>query len=820
MHILSLNFTILKFCGVWRPLPWHTGWKFVLYNCYTLIITFFISTFIVSEFIDLVSSFDSVEEFAQGSFMLLSIITVFGKMMVFLIKRREIIELTNDLVNDVCEPRDAAEIQIQARSKRDARWITSWCSVLFMSTAFLMILQSIIMDLPERKLLFEGWFPYAYNSTQIVFLFTYFHQAVTLSTGATVNSAFDTLFPGLIILTCSQMKILKYRFEAIPQIISARKKSSESNGDEDDEKKNRELETQLLTDCIRHHVRIFRLADTLNEIFGFVIFLQFSISSLVLCVNVYRASRMKIFSTEFVPIIMYLASLLTQIFIMCYYGNELSLESMDICEAVYSMDWTSLSPGMNKSLMVIMLCSQRPITFICYSVISLSLVAFTRLIKLSYSVFNIFPGTRCSKLRIILYHSELMLSHKRFMTRLDGGPVIPKMHILSLNFTIFKFLGLWRPLSWLTGWKFVLYNCYTVIVVLFVFTFVVSEFIELFCSFNSVEEFAQGSFVLLSMIAMSGKMAVLLIKRREIIALTNDLVNDVCEPRNAVEIQIQARSKHNARWIASRYVVLFVSTAFLMVLQSIIMDIPERKLMFKGWLPYAYNSTQIVFLFTYFHQVVTASAGATVNSAFDTLFPGLIILTCAQMNTLKHRFEAMPQIIKTRITASESNGDEDDEKKNRELEAQLLTDCIRHHVRIFQLANTLNGIFGFVIFLQFSISTLVLCVSVYEVSRMKIFSIEFVPIIMYLASMLTQIFILCYYGNELSLQSMDICEAVYSMDWTSLSTGMNKSLIVIMLCSQRPITFICYNVISLSLVAFTRLIKLSYSVFNVISQND
>ncbi|XP_043285615.1 odorant receptor Or1-like [Venturia canescens] len=389
MHTLSLNFTILKFFGLWRPLPWLTGWKFVLYNCYTVIIIVLVFTFLVSLFIDFFSSFNSVEDFAQGSFILLTVIALFGKMVVLLTKRREIIELTNDLINDVCEPRDAAEIQIQARSKRDARWIASWCLVLFVSTAFLMVLTSIIADIPERKLIVKGWFPYAYNSTQTVFLFTFFHQVIATNTGATVNSAFDTLFPGLIILTCSQMKILKYRFEAIPQIISSRKKSSENNGDEDEEKKNRELEAQLLTDCIRHHVRIFQLASTLNGIFGFVIFLQFSISSLVLCVSVYEVTRVDVFSLEFVPIVMYLASMLTQIFILCYYGNELSVQSVDICQAVYRMDWTSFHIGTKSSLIVIMLRSQRPITFVCYNVIVLSLNAFTSLIKLSYSVFNV-----------------------------------------------------------------------------------------------------------------------------------------------------------------------------------------------------------------------------------------------------------------------------------------------------------------------------------------------------------------------------------------------------------------------------------------------
>lgn len=51
---------------------------------------------------------------------------------------------------------------------------------------------------------------------------------------------------------------------------------------------------------------------------------------------------------------------------------------------------------------------------------------------------------------------------------------------------------------------------------------------------------------------------------------------------------------------------------------------------------------------------------------------------------------------------------------------------------------------------------------------------------------------------------MDICHAVYRMDWTSFRTETKKSMIMMMLRSQRPITFVCYNVITLSLDAFAR----------------
>nr|AXM05270.1 odorant receptor [Campoletis chlorideae] len=138
----------------------------------------------------------------------------------------------------------------------------------------------------------------------------------------------------------------------------------------------------------------------------------------------------------------------------------------------------------------------------------------------------------------------------------------------------------------------------------------------------------------------------------------------------------------------------------------------------------------------------------------------------------------------------------------------------------FRFADSLNDIFSNVVFLQFALSSLILCVSAYETSAMKLFSPEFAALMLYLCCMLVQIFIYCFYGGELTLQSVDICDAVYRMDQSSLSIKTKKSLVMIMMRALRPITFSCGNVITVSLDSFNRLIKLSYSVYNVLQQRS
>ena len=119
--MLSENFLILQFCGIWRPILWYSGWKKILYNSYTVLILFLIFLIMITELVNLFSSFDTIEEFVNGSFMLFTVICVCGKTGNMLMRRSEIIELTKSLNEDQCIPRGPEEVQIRTRCDNEAR---------------------------------------------------------------------------------------------------------------------------------------------------------------------------------------------------------------------------------------------------------------------------------------------------------------------------------------------------------------------------------------------------------------------------------------------------------------------------------------------------------------------------------------------------------------------------------------------------------------------------------------------------------------------------------------------------------------------------
>ncbi|EFN89435.1 Putative odorant receptor 94a [Harpegnathos saltator] len=110
-------------------------------------------------------------------------------------------------------------------------------------------------------------------------------------------------------------------------------------------------------------------------------------------------------------------------------------------------------------------------------------------------------------------------------------------------------------------------------------------------------------------------------------------------------------------------------------------------------------------------------------------------------------------------------------------------------------------------FVQFSIISFVLCLSVYKMSNMtSLFTPEFAHLFSYLASMLTQIFLYCWYGNE----SAEVCNAIYEMNWTTLRVQVMKDLTIIMMCASKPFTMSSGHVVTLTLDSF-----MSVSIFEI-----
>ncbi|XP_032662642.1 uncharacterized protein LOC116840255 [Odontomachus brunneus] len=233
-----------------------------------------------------------------------------------------------------------------------------------------------------------------------------------------------------------------------------------------------------------------------------------------------------------------------------------------------------------------------------------------------------------------------------------------------------------------------------------------------------------------------------------------------------------------------------------------------RRLPYKVYLPYSIEAL-LPYALTYLQQVAVMIYGIALNVSFDCLVYGLIIHTCGQIELLCHRMTETFRFLR---------GNKIEARKIDAVENFAIVECVSHHIWVYHIIYKIQSLFVWTIAILFFFSLVTLCTSIYQMSKKEMFSPEFFTIIMYLGSMMFQAFSYCWFGNELDLKNKSIAHAIYISNWTAVSTMQRKSLMLVMMMSQRGRILSFYGIFALLLNTFTWILKTSYSAFNLLQQ--
>nr|QJX74303.1 odorant receptor 23 [Ceracris kiangsu] len=144
-----------------------------------------------------------------------------------------------------------------------------------------------------------------------------------------------------------------------------------------------------LLQCIKHHQRIIRYAESVENVANPVILSQFVVSVLVLCVVLFQTSSELETLTAFVRFLVYLLELLLQIFIYCWVAHQIFEESEHVGEAAYNSDWPDGSASYKAALRLVMRRSQRPITISAGTIYAIDRTTFVSIVNASYSYYAV-----------------------------------------------------------------------------------------------------------------------------------------------------------------------------------------------------------------------------------------------------------------------------------------------------------------------------------------------------------------------------------------------------------------------------------------------
>ncbi|KAH0947020.1 OrE20 [Eciton burchellii] len=365
MHILENTFKILTVCGCWRPNSWRSSRERAAYHMYTIFVFVLVNTFTLSQLLDLVLVVDNSDDFSDNFYMLLAMIVSCCKMVSLLVNRNNIATLINILMEKPCKPFRLNEMEIYHRFDKSIQTNTIHYAILVETTCMSVAITSLFTDFKEHSLTFRAWLPYDHRSSPVLFHLTYVHQLVGFIMGSILHLACDGVICGLLVHIYGQLEILESRLRRIAR------------------------EPDIIRNCVLQHDHIYNFALLVNNKFRFTISIQFIVSTLVVCFNLYQITKATTSSTKYVQLAFYMSSMLTQIFFYCWYGNEVKLKSRQLANNIFEMEWYALEPTMKKDLLLIMRRSTVPIEFTSSYIILMNLDSFVGLLKTSYSVYNI-----------------------------------------------------------------------------------------------------------------------------------------------------------------------------------------------------------------------------------------------------------------------------------------------------------------------------------------------------------------------------------------------------------------------------------------------
>ncbi|XP_063994093.1 odorant receptor 46a-like isoform X2 [Diachasmimorpha longicaudata] len=379
---------------------------------------------------------------------------------------------------------------------------------------------------------------------------------------------------------------------------------------------------------------------------------------------------------------------------------------------------------------------------------------------------------------------------------------------LSPNFQIFTRFGVWLPPEWSSRRRRLLYKTYSTFVTIMLYSMFIFQFIGVFGSIGNVNDLVESIYTSATVVNLGWKMFNLLEKRGDIVRLLGLLETDVCQVQSRREEEIQEKCNQRI-WNRTKFLCLFFETTCVtLILTSIVKNIPDRSLPLKAWVPFNYVDGYFYWP-VYLHQVLGLIYVGMIHASYDTFVVGVMLILCSQLKILQHRNSEM-NLLKKRTPGAVVNP--------KILEKEFVMNSVKHHQLLQQFAETFNNIIIYVIFIQYSVSSFVTCVTAYKLVNLEAGDPEFAFTILYCSSMIIQTFFYCWYGNEVILESANIGNSLYTSRWYSLETGTVRDVMMIMKKMQHSMKFSCSPLFVLSVDSFKNIMKVTYSTFSVLAK--
>nr|WCF43344.1 chemosensory receptor OR51 [Spodoptera frugiperda] len=360
--------------------------KRFLHNLYRFISWSLILTYNLQHVIRVIKVRHSTNLIVDTLFILLTTLNTLGKQTAFNVRTRRI----DDIINIINGPIFAASKPFHVEVLKQNALVMSRLLTLYHGAIFtcgtLWTVFPVVNRALGKEVQFTGYFPFETTST-LSFSLALAYMTVLITFQAYGNVTMDCTIVAFYAQAKIQLQMLRYNLEHLVVFTNTNKFSSIKNQYKDEGEEKTELQERLKK-CVIHYNQIVRFAKEVESIFGEAMVVQFFVMAWVICMTVYKIVGLSICSAEFVSMAVYLGCMLAQLFIYCYFGTQLKVESELVNQSIYCSDWLYLSPRFRRQLLVMMQCCGRPLAPRTAYVIPMSLDTYIHVLRSSYTLFT------------------------------------------------------------------------------------------------------------------------------------------------------------------------------------------------------------------------------------------------------------------------------------------------------------------------------------------------------------------------------------------------------------------------------------------------
>ncbi|KYM89745.1 Putative odorant receptor 71a [Atta colombica] len=362
------------YVGLWTLDSNSSAFLRCSYHIYNKSVLTIMLVFIITLFADICMSFDDLSIVTDDGCIFAGIIVVFFKVMIFQTRHEKIIRLVRKTIDscfELCKFPIGVEDEILDKYLLLCRVIFYGFSVLGF---FLVIALLFVVPVENGELPVRAQYPFdttVYPWHEIGF----FVEACTVSIGVIAIIMMDGLLTNLCNLFLMQLEILNAHFKNCA--FSTTEASCEKDNYDPDAIRYGGF-AERFGRSIRNHQRLLAIIDDFNEVFSAGMFVQMLSSTSMICLTGFQAALVIGQSSNTLKFAVYLMAALSQLFYVCWLGNEVKYQSASLTQSQWLSKWNddiSAKPG--RLLILSMIFLRKAINLKAGVFYALSMETFT-----------------------------------------------------------------------------------------------------------------------------------------------------------------------------------------------------------------------------------------------------------------------------------------------------------------------------------------------------------------------------------------------------------------------------------------------------------